>query len=283
MTWPQAQYLSTRVHDSDDPLLSIWRLSWIAHVLPRSPDDLLNGNIFYPETRTLAYTDSVLLQGMVAAPFIWAGLSPVAVYNGVLLASIALSGWAMYLYALRLTGNTAGSVLAGIIFAFVPYRFDHYHHLELQAAMFMPLTLLALEHALERRTRESAALLVAAFVGQVYSGIYYAIFLGTALLVIVPLRLRLLDRDSRLALLRAAGPPVLLGIMVVVPYLLAYMGNRGTLGERNDREVQLYSATWLNYLAATPDNLTHGSWSGALGQNERRLFPGGLATALALA
>ena len=283
MTWPQAQYLSTRVHDSDDPLLSIWRLSWIAHVLPRSPDDLLNGNIFYPETRTLAYTDSVLLQGMAAAPFIWAGLSPVAVYNVVLLASIALSGWAMYLYALRLTGNTAGSVLAGIIFAFVPYRFDHYHHLELQAAMFMPLTLLALEHALERRTRESAALLVAAFVGQVYSGIYYAIFLGTALLVIVPLRLRLLDRDSRLALLRAAGPPVLLGIMVVVPYLLAYIGNRGTLGERNDREVQLYSATWLNYLAATPDNLTHGSWSSALGENERRLFPGGLAAALALA
>jgi hypothetical protein len=76
---------------------------------------------------------------------------------------------------------------------------------------------------------------------------------------------------------------VLVGILVVVPYLLAYMGNRGTLGERNDREVQLYSATWLNYLAATPDNLTHGGWSGAFGQNERRLFPGVLATVLALA
>lgn len=283
MTWPQAQSLSTRVHDSDDPLLSIWRLSWIAHVLPRSPDDLLNGNIFYPEKRTLAYTDAVLLQGMAAAPFIWAGFSPVAVYNVLLLVLIALSGWAMYFYAWRLTGNTGGSVIAGIIFAFVPYRFDHYHHLELQAAMFMPLTLLALEHALERRTREAAALVVAAFVGQVYSGIYYAIFLGTALLVIIPVRLRLLDRDARVALLRAAGPPIVVGVMLVAPYLLAYMGNRGTLGERNDREVQLYSATILNYLAATPDNLTHGSWSADYGQNERRLFPGLLATALALA
>jgi hypothetical protein len=124
---------------------------------------------------------------------------------------------------------------------------------------------------------------VAAFVGQVYSGIYYAIFLGTALLVIVPLRLRLLDRASRTALLRAAAPPLLIGLMLALPYLLAYLGNRNTLGERNDREVLLYSATWRNYLSATPDSLTHGWWSAGFGQNERRLFPGLLAAALAIA
>ena len=37
MTWPQAPRLSTQVHDSDDPLLSIWRISWIAHILPSRP------------------------------------------------------------------------------------------------------------------------------------------------------------------------------------------------------------------------------------------------------
>ena len=66
MTWPQASHLSTHVYDSDDPLLSIWRISWIAHILPTSPADLLNGNIFHPEKRTLAYTDSVLLKGWPA-------------------------------------------------------------------------------------------------------------------------------------------------------------------------------------------------------------------------
>lgn len=49
MTWPQVTDLSSRVYDSDDPLLSIWRVSWIAHILPRSPLDIFNGNIFYPE------------------------------------------------------------------------------------------------------------------------------------------------------------------------------------------------------------------------------------------
>ena len=59
-------------------------------------------------------------------------------YNALLLASIALSGWAMWRYALHLTGDTIAALLAGIIFAFVPYRFDHFHHLELQATVFLP-------------------------------------------------------------------------------------------------------------------------------------------------
>lgn len=34
ITWPQVDRLSTQVHASDDALLSIWRISWIAHILP---------------------------------------------------------------------------------------------------------------------------------------------------------------------------------------------------------------------------------------------------------
>ena len=58
MTWPQARHMGTQVYDADDPLLSIWRISWIAHILPVNPTQIFNGNIFYPEPRTLAYTDS---------------------------------------------------------------------------------------------------------------------------------------------------------------------------------------------------------------------------------
>ncbi len=34
------------------------------------------------------------------------------------------------------------------MFAFVPFRFDHYHHLELQATIFLPLTLLYFDRAI---------------------------------------------------------------------------------------------------------------------------------------
>jgi hypothetical protein len=120
MTWPQAAHLTTHVANNDDPLLSIWRVSWIAHALAERPADLFNGNIFYPEQRTLAYSDSTLLQGLLAAPFIWAGISNITVYNVLLLSSFALSGAAMFLYAFELTASRWAAAIAGIVFAIAP-------------------------------------------------------------------------------------------------------------------------------------------------------------------
>ncbi|MDP2319478.1 MAG: hypothetical protein Q8O42_09105 [Acidobacteriota bacterium] len=281
MTWPQAARLSTHLPDADDPLLSIWRLAWIAHILPVSPADLMNGNIFYPEPRTLAYTDSVLMQGLVAAPLLWSGLSPVSTYNLILLASIALSGWTMFLYARHLTSSVSAGVLAGIVFAFVPFRFDHLHHLELQATMFMPLALLWVDRALATGARRDVWLAVAAVAAQVYCGIYYAIFLATALLVVVPWRWRDVPAERRAGVLRASVAASVTGAVVVLPYLAVYMLNRGSLGERDPRDIQAYSATLQNYLATPTANVLHGGWSGRLGENERRLFPGAMALAVA--
>lgn len=281
MTWPQAARLATHLPDADDPLLSIWRLAWIAHILPLNPADLMNGNIFYPEPRTLAYTDSVLMQGLAAAPLLWAGLAPVPTYNLMVLASIALSGWTMFLYARHLTRSASAGVLAGIVFAFVPFRFDHLHHLELQATMFMPLALLWVDRALATGARRDVWLAVAAVAAQVYCGIYYAIFLATALLVVVPWRWRDVPVERRAGLLRAGVAAAAAGAVVVLPYLAVYLLNRGSLGERDPRDIQAYSATLQNYLATPTANVLHGGWSGGLGENERRLFPGAVALAIA--
>jgi len=281
MTWPQAASLATRVHDSDDSLLSVWRVSWIAHILPHRPLEIFNGNIFHPEKRTLAYTDAVLLQGFAGAPLIWSGVPRVATYNILLLLSIALSGWAMWRYALYLTGSFPGAILAGIAFAFVPYRFDHYHHLELQATLFLPLTLLWFDRAIESGSKREAWLTMAAFVAQVYSCIYYSVFLATALIPIAALRLWCSTPSARAAFLRSITPALLAALVAVSPYAVAYGLNRDSLGERLDRDILLYSATLQNYLAAPEANIVHGSRSD-LGQPERLLFPGVLAIALAI-
>jgi len=282
MTWPQAANLSTRVYDSDDPLLSIWRVAWIAHILPTSPGDLLNGNIFHPEKRTLAYSDSVLLEGVAGAPLIWSGVSQVTTYNLLLLMSMALSGWAMWRYASYLTGHSAAAILAGIIFTFVPFRFDHLHHLELQATIFLPLTLLYFERTFDRESRRDAWLLAASYVAQVYSCIYYSVFLATALVPIAAFRLWRMPAAGRSRVLRAVIPAAVAAMTAVAPYAYAYALNRETLGERTDQDIRLYSATMWNYLATTKANVIHGGWSAQFGQSERFLFPGVLAVALAL-
>jgi len=281
MTWPQARHMGNRVPDSDDPLLSIWRIAWIAHILPVDPLQLMNGNIFYPEPRTLAFTDAALLQGVVAAPMIWAGVSPVIAYNLLVLGSIALSGWTMSLYAYHLTNSAAAALLSGIVFAFVPYRFDHLHHLELQATLFLPLALLWVDRALESGTRRDVFLAAAAVVAQVYCGIYYAVFLVTALAIAVPLRWGGLSPDKRRGIATSGLAAALILLLLVSPYLTTYLLNRNSLGDRDSSDVQAYSATLGNYLATPSENLVHGGWSGPLGQNERRLFPGAVAMALA--
>lgn len=282
MTWPQAQYMGSRVYDTDDPLLSIWRVSWIAHILPINPGDLFNGNIFYPEQRTLAYSDSVLVQGLAGAPLIWSGVSPVATYNVLLLLSMALSGWAMWRYAMHLTGDMNGSLLAGIVFTFVPFRFDHYQHLELQATFFMPLALLYLDRALASRSRRDAWLTMAMFVAQLYSCIYYAVFLATAMAVVGFVELWSASPQGRRAFLGAIVPAAIVALLFAAPYAMTYSINRDTLGERTDRDVQLYSATVSNYLATTEFNIVHGGWARPFGAPERMLFPGVLAIVLAI-
>jgi hypothetical protein len=281
MTWPQAIHLGTHVGDADDPLLSIWRLSWIAHALTTSPSQLLNGNIFHPELRTLAYTDAVPLQGTLATPFILTGNSPVVVYNLLLLGSIALSGAAMWLLARRFTDNPYAAVLAGIVFAFVPFRFDHYMHLELHATVFVPLALWWLDRAIESGSWRDVAGFAGALVLQTFCGVYYTVFLLSALAVALPLRLPDVPVGRRRPLLVRLAAAAVVSAVLVAPYLSIYMRNRDVVGERSLREVLLYSATWTNYLAAPQDNVVHGWWSHALGAPERRLLPGFVALALA--
>jgi hypothetical protein len=282
MTWPQAALVGTHVPSHDDPLLSIWRLSWIAHALVTDPLSLPDGNIFHPERRTLAYTDAVPLEGFIAAPFIASGVSPVLVYNLLVLASIGLSGVTTSVLVRRMTGSTEAGLVAGVVFAFVPYRFDHYHHLELHATVFMPLALWFLDRAFESGRWRDAAGFAASMVLQIFSSIYYAVFLATALAIVVPLRLRRVARDRRGTLLVQLVTVALVGGLVVAPYLWIYLQNRATVGERNLDQVLMYSATPVNYLSTLPENIAHGWWSSPLGRSERRLHPGFVALALAM-
>ena len=281
LTWPQAAHLRTGVPSFDDSLLSIWRIAWIAHAIG-SPTSIADANIFHPEARTLAYTDAVLLQGIVATPFIRAGVSPVLVYNLLILGSIVLSAAATYLLARRLTGNEPAALVSGTIFAFVTFRFDHYMHLELQATVFIPLALWFLDRAFEDGKWPDMAGFGACVVLQLLSGIYYTVFLATALALAIPVRWFFLPPARRRRFAGQLGAVSVVAALCALPYLSLYLQNRTTVGERGESDLRLYSATPLNYLSSEPNNLAHGAWGGALGRSERRLFPGVAAIGLAL-
>ena len=71
-------------------------------------------------------------------------------------------------------------------------------HLELQATIFLPLAVWCLDRAFESGRWRDMAGFGASLVLQMLSGIYYAVFLATALAVAIPWRWLSLPPDRRL-------------------------------------------------------------------------------------
>jgi hypothetical protein len=280
MTYPQVLRMKDGVHDPGDPLMVTWVLAWVAHQLPRAPAHLFDANIFYPERNTLAYSETLVAPGAMAAPLHWIGVSPIVVYNLIFLSGFAISGVGVALLVRRLTGCFGAAVLAGIVFAFPPYRIDHYAHLQLQQTQFIPLALWAFHRLLDTSRIRDGLWLGLFVVGQMLSCMYYGLFLVPYMAVVcgtILIARRALSRE-RLIALAVAGAVV---AVAMVPAGRAYLGARKVVGERGRQEVADGSAMPRNYLAPPEVNLVYGKLFARFMEPERRLFPGFIAIALA--
>jgi hypothetical protein len=280
LTWPQVAHpLSVPPHD--DAYFSMWRLGWIAHQLPRDPAHLFDGNTLYPAKDTLAYSDAVLLQGVAGAPLIWLGAPVVLVYNLQILATFVLCGLGMFLLVRDLTGMPAAGLIAGTIFAFAPYRFDHYVHLELVSAQWMPFALWMLHRTL-RSGRLTDGLLTGMFAAfQGLSCVYLTVFFATVMLVLGPLLFWWTPASPRRAAFRPLAAGALLTAVVLGLYMIPYRTAHDIVGERGVGERILYAAGPKHYIAAMPDSIVYGRLTGSIGLHEKRLFPGFVAMLLA--
>jgi hypothetical protein len=283
MTWPQVRVIATEATPHQDVYFNMWRLEWFAHALSTQPLRLFDANIFYPEHDTLALSDAMIVEGLVAAPLVWGGTPRVLLHNLLLLGAIALSGAAMFALARYLTGSRAAGIVAGIVFAFAPYRVEHIMHMELQWTMWMPLSFLALHRLFDTGRMKYGLALGACLALQMLSSIYYGAFLGI-LLGLAALVLIFRDRGAPLRKMiapLAAGAVIALAVSFV--YGRAYMRVHPRTGDRPDSEINEFSARPMSYLAATPNNWLYGGTPGRTGGPERRLFPGTLALLLAAA
>jgi hypothetical protein len=273
VTWPQCLHMGTRVAAHDDPLFSIWRLAWVAHALATDPRHLLDGNIFYPARNTLTFSDATMIEGFLAAPLFWIGVSPILIYNILLLARHVLGGDGP---------AVVPAVVSAAIFTMAPYRIEHYMHLELQWAMWVPLTLWAIHRAIEERSWRYGMLGGLFLWLQILSSVYYGVFLAATAAVFVLLLLVAYPRPTVRAI-----PALLLGALVAlvlaVPYAWPYLRTGRALGARRTTEVVTYSATLWNYLASAPQSWLWGWTAPRYGSAELSLFPGAVAVGLAIA
>src|SRR5262249_39122151 len=134
LTWPLAANLPTALSDLGDPLLNTFIVDWSCHALSHNPLHLFHAPFFYPTKDPLALSAHRSGIALLVLPFHLVGLGPVTVYNIAMLIGFALSAYGASVLARVVTGRLWPSVLAGILFGFAPYQFQHLPHLQIISA-----------------------------------------------------------------------------------------------------------------------------------------------------
>jgi hypothetical protein len=266
MTWPLAPNLGRAAADPGDPLINIWILDWDWWATLHQPLSLFHANVFHPAQYSLAYSENLYGVAVLLFPLRAAGVGPVAAYNVALIAGIAFCGFGAYVLGFHLTRSFAAGLAAGVFYAFVPFRFVHLAHVQHAWGGWLPLLLYALLLYAERPSWRRGALFAALFVMNGLTNVHYLLFGALATAVTAAL---LIPRSAW----RALVVPLLLGLLVLAPFLYPYALVQKLYGmQRSYEEVLRYSAM-------------PGDWLFDPAEPERKLYPGALAlivSALAL-
>jgi len=288
MTWPLAARLDAGLAaDLGDPAFNGWVLSWTAgQLLDLMGGDLTalsrywHGNIFHPEPLTLAYSEHLTPQALQILPIYAATGNILVAYNLLLISTFALSGLAVYLLVRDLTNRPLAAFLAGLAFAYAPYRFGHLSHVQVLSSYWMPLALLGFHRYFTRvtagagtapRLRALAGASIALVMQHLSCGYYMLFFapfvVAYCLFEIVQRRVAF-ERHVWGELAVAA-----IGVALVTwPFVAPYFALRdlGTAGVRSLGEIVMFSADTHAFVSSSAPMLSRADYYKAEGDG----FPG---------
>jgi hypothetical protein len=278
--WPlPAHVLHGIAHDPGDPLLNAWILWWTTRAVPLS-SHWWNAPMFFPATGTFAFSEHLLGLAPLAAPIISVTHNATLGYNLTLLSTYVLCGLGMYFLAHTITSRHDAAFVAGLAYAFAPYRLAQLPHVQVLAAFWAPVCLAAL-HRYDRDPRlRWAALAAFAWLMQALSNGYFLFFLPVLLLLWFlwfalgrwPWR-----QIGVLAICFGVALALLAPVVIGYKHILidTYGFSRG-LGV-----IQDFSAD-VGSLLHGSDELLMWGWVHAVRKPEGELFPGPTIVALAL-
>jgi hypothetical protein len=298
LTWPLSLHLGNAVEDRQDALLNVWITTWDGHQLLSDPIHLFEANIFHPYPRTLAYSELLLGNALLALPVTAATGNPVLGYNVALLLSFLLSGFGTYLLVLKLTRSPGAGLVAGAIFAFSSYRMTNLAQVQLLTTQWMPFALLSLHQLLRRPRPRHVATFVLFFCLQALSSFYYAILLALAVggYAVLKFGFWIWARARRPSSGVGRGPSAAIHLLVaaacctliILPFTLPYFQVQRELGfERTLADNEPFSASLRQYLMVAPHSVVYGRWLPSDdtpmtgGYPVDALFPGFVALVLA--
>lgn len=219
--------------EHEDSYFHIWNYWWfhqalcVDHVNP-----LFCPYVLYPTGCELGLHSYSLANSMLSLAFSpWLGL--VRTFNLITILGFVLAALGMYALARELTGSRAGAFVAGLLFSFSPYHFQHLSRPDNAAIQWLPLAVLFLLRIWRQPRVRDGLGFGAFFVLAAYSSWYYAISLSllTVVLGLVTLvadRRRVLNRPALTAL--AAGGALIAVLLAPAVLSMAQLQRRAPFG-----------------------------------------------------
>jgi hypothetical protein len=244
-TWPLARHPATLSLGNEDVYGNAWALAWVARQALRDPARLLEANVYHPHPRSLTFTEPLLPQAVQAAPVLLLGGSGLLAHNLVALLSFPLAGLGAWLLARELGASALPAAVAGLVYAFVPYRFQHLVHVQALSCQWLPFALLFLRRGL-REGRWPPALAAGTFaLLQALSSGYYAVMLAVALGVGFLWHWRGATGEARARVAAALAVAGALSLLVSVPY---QVGEARLALTRSRDHAEFGSAPWSSWV-----------------------------------
>ena len=122
---------STSLGSDPDVHTFAWTLAWDTHALTSRPWPIFEANIFYPYHHTLAFSENLIGNALVAGPALRLTGNAVFAMNAVALASCVLCGVGSYVLARSIGVSSVAAVICGVVFAFTPARFLRFQQIHL--------------------------------------------------------------------------------------------------------------------------------------------------------
>jgi hypothetical protein len=281
-TWPLAGGLTRDIPwDLGDSLLNAWILAWDADRLLRflagdidALRNFWNANIFYPEPLTLAYSEHLFAQAVQILPVYAITGNIILSYNLLFLSTFVLSGLGMFLFVREITGSARAGFVAGLIYAFAPYRVPQFSHLQVISSQWMPFVLYGLRRYFVTRHITPLLGAGAALVAQNLSNGYFLLFFAPFVLAYAMFEIatRRLWADAGVWL--ALSITAALVAAATLPFLLPYLElRRMGFGPRVLNEVKAFSADVFSYWTSPIESRLWGGWIRGYPKAEGDLFP----------
>lgn len=229
MTAPFSLHPATRVVSTGtDTDLMVWTLGWDVHAIVTHPLAIFDANIFYPHHNTLAYSENLIGSVLIAAPVIWLSGNPVLAMNLVVLGATMLCGVGGYILGRKVQLSVAGSILCGLVFAFVPPRLARLDQVHIATIEWIPFSLAYLHAYLAHGRPRDLKVSIAFFTLQALTSGHGAAFLTLGVLVTCVVAWA---RGAPLSFAKRLRDIGLVGALLVVPAIWIYLPYRAAQTE----------------------------------------------------